>query len=526
MALNTNLIFPFISKKLNLFVLLFLILLKFILQYSVIAPLYELHRDEFLHLDQGKHLAWGYLSVPPVTSWISYLIIALGNSVFWVRFFPALFGALTLVVVWKAIEELKGGIYAKVLAATALIFSALLRLNTLYHPNSLEVLFWSLTYFCILKYINSEKKHWLYLTATALAFGFLNKYNIVFLILGLLPAILLTRHRTVFRKPDLYYAAFLALVIISPNIFWQYQNGFPVIHHMNELAATQLVNVDRLGFLMEQAIFFLTSFFVFIAAFCSFFIYQPFQRYRLFFGSYLFTILLFLYFKGKSYYALGLYPIHIAFGAVYLEHLLKNGWRVYLRPVLICIIGGFFLPFVNVAFPVRTPEEIHMKAETYKKLNLFRWEDGKDHDLPQDFADMLGWKELARIVDSAYLMCRDKEHTLVFCDNYGQAGAVNYYSKIKGMNAVSLNADYINWFPLDKEIRNIVMVKGSYDQDKNREREKEFFESVVKIGEIKNPYARENGAGVYLLLNAKTSINDIFRKEIEERKILNTNMEK
>ncbi|MGJ1415773.1 hypothetical protein [Sphingobacterium multivorum] len=56
------------------FILIGLILLKFIIQYQLISPIYELQRDEFLHLDQANHLAWGYLSVPPLTSWTSYLI--------------------------------------------------------------------------------------------------------------------------------------------------------------------------------------------------------------------------------------------------------------------------------------------------------------------------------------------------------------------------------------------------------------------------------------------------------------------
>ena len=50
------------------------IILKFVLQYLLISPDYDLQRDEYLHLDQAHHLAWGYLSVPPVTSWFSYLI--------------------------------------------------------------------------------------------------------------------------------------------------------------------------------------------------------------------------------------------------------------------------------------------------------------------------------------------------------------------------------------------------------------------------------------------------------------------
>jgi 4-amino-4-deoxy-L-arabinose transferase-like glycosyltransferase len=132
------------------------IILKFVLQYSLISADYDLQRDEYLHLDQAHHLAWGYLSVPPFTSWISYIIYLLGNSVFWVKFFPALFGALTIVVVWKTIEELKGNLFALVVGATCVFFSALLRLNTLYQPNSFDVLCWTTFYFILIKYINTE----------------------------------------------------------------------------------------------------------------------------------------------------------------------------------------------------------------------------------------------------------------------------------------------------------------------------------------------------------------------------------
>src|SRR4051812_11043697 len=108
------------------------IIVKFVLQFILISPEYELQRDEFLHLDQAHHLAWGYISVPPVTSWTSGVILLLGSSLFWIRFFPALFGALTILVVWKAIELLKGNLFALILGATCILFSALLRLNQLY----------------------------------------------------------------------------------------------------------------------------------------------------------------------------------------------------------------------------------------------------------------------------------------------------------------------------------------------------------------------------------------------------------
>src|SRR4051794_32432717 len=97
--------------------------LKFLLQYVLLSPEYELHRDEYLHLDQANHLAWGFVSVPPFNSWTSYIIQLLGNSIFWIKFFPAMYGALTMYIVWKSIEELKGNLFALILGATCVLFS-------------------------------------------------------------------------------------------------------------------------------------------------------------------------------------------------------------------------------------------------------------------------------------------------------------------------------------------------------------------------------------------------------------------
>ena len=237
-----------------------------------------------------------------------------------------------------------------------------------------------------------------------------------------------------------------------------------------------------------------------------------------FFWSYAFTISLFIFLKAKSYYAIGLYPLLIAFGTVYLENLFITGWKRYLRPVSIALVIVLFIPVFLVAFPIQSPEQIQKSSERYKAFGLLRWEDGKDHSLPQDFADMIGWSDLAKKVDSAYSVLADKEHTLVLCDNYGQAGAVNYYSHFKNIQAVSFNADYINWIPLHKEIKNVILVQEAGDDDSARTREKPWFNTIELVGENDNPYSREEGTKIYLLRGAKININKLIEKEIEERK--------
>jgi len=494
------------------------IVLKFLLQYTLVSPDYELHRDEFLHLDQAHHPAWGYLSVPPFTSWISSIIYFFGNTVFWIRFFPALFGALTMLVVWKAIEALKGNIFALILGAVAVLFSVLLRLNILYQPNSLDVLFWTTCYFILLKYIQSGKDKWILFAAIAFAFGFLNKYNIIFLLIGLLPGILLTEHRKIFTKKAFYASILLGLLLILPNLIWQYNRHFPVFHHLKELADTQLVNVSRWNFLKEQLLYFIGSLFVLLAATYALLFYPPFKKYRLFFWSLCFTLLVFTYLRAKGYYAIGIYPIYIAFGTVYLGEILQSGWKAYLRPIAIVIPLLFFIPMYEVVFPNKSPDHIIHNPKNYQALGLLRWEDGKDHPLPQDFADMLGWKELADKVDILYSGLADQEGTLILCDNYGQAGAINYYAKNKKIAAVSFNADYIDWFNLHQEYRHLIRIKNHHERDDELRETSPFFEKTEIKDSITNSFAREYGTIIFFFEKAKIDINKRIKEEIKEVK--------
>ncbi len=501
--------------------IVFFIALKFLLQYALIAPGYDLHRDEYLHLDQGHHLSWGYLSVPPLTSWISWLIAALGNGVFWVKFFPALFGALTIWLVWKLIGVLGGGLFAQSLAAVSLIFSALLRINMLYQPNSADVFFWAWLYFALIMYFKTDSSKWLWHAGVAFGLGFLNKYNIAFLAIGLLPALLLTPQRKIFGEKKLYLAAIVALLIMLPNLIWQSQNGFPVVHHMSELAKTQLKKVSRLDFLKEQILFFIGSILILLSAFPALALTRAFRNYRFVFLSFVFTVTLFVLLRAKGYYAIGLYPILFVFGAIYWEVALR---RIrMLKPVMLLLPIVVFIPIIDIAFPIKSPHEIALNNKKYKKLGLLRWEDGQEHALPQDFADMIEWRNMAAIVDQAYATIPNaSENTLVLCDNYGQAGAINYYTRHKSLHAVSFSADYIDWIPKNKRFVNVIAIKDETDDDSGRSAELPLFGSVEPVGQITNPLAREYGTKIFVYRNAHADINKrIFDEAAEKKRSVN-----
>ena len=499
-------------------ILIGFVLVKFLLQYLLYNPGYDLQRDEYLHLDQANHLAWGFQSLPPMTSWISYLIKLFGNTVFLVKFFPAAIGALTLLVVWKTIEELKGNLFALILGSTCILFSALLRINFLFQPNSLDILCWTTFYFVVIKYINSENVKWLFIASMVFAFGFLNKYNIIFLVIGLIPSVLLSEQRRALAKKEFYFAVVLGLLFISPNLWWQYTNNFPVFYHMKELADTQLVKVDRLDFIKDQFFYFIGSVPVIIMSLYALVFYIPFKKFRLFFWTFVFTLLVFIYFKAKSYYSIGLYPVYISFGATYLGEKLINNWRKYLKPVFIAVPIIFYILLFDIVFSVKDPHYYIANRKKYQELGLLRWEDGKDHSLPQDFADMLGWKELARKVDVAYSELPNKEQTLILCDNYGQAGAINYYTQNKNIQAVSFNADYINWFKLDHKIENLIRVKEIESSNYELAETAPLFLSAYAADSITNSFAREYRTTILVFKKSRVNLNQRLKIELEKEK--------
>lgn len=498
-------------KKSTLVLLCFL-LAKMVMQYLFVHPIYELQRDEYLHLDQAHHLAWGFHSVPPVTSWLSWIILQLGNGYFWIKFFPALFGALTMLVIWKTIESLKGSLFACVLASTAFLLSPYMRLNLLFQPNSLDVLCYTLIYYTAIRYVQTKSYNWLYFLAISFAIGFLNKYNIVFAIAGLVPALLFTEHRKLFLKPQFYLAMVLALLLISPNLYWQFQHDFPVVKHMKELSETQLVHVKKADFLKDQLMFGIGYIIIVISALIAFLSYEPFKKFRFLPLAYLFTIIIFLVLKAKSYYALGLYPILIAFGAIYLSEILKSRRRYGLRYALILWTLLFFIPVVLVALPIKTPDRYAEDAKQKRPFSEHTWEDGKTYPISQDFADMLGWKELAQKVDSVYESLPNKQHVFILCDNYGQAGAINYYSKSK-LTANAFNADYTMWMDLSKPIYTVIRI---LEAENNLDRERQLFAKVTVLNQITSPYAREKETQIVLLENPRADVNTILAQEREK----------
>ena len=496
-------------------ILLIIIAIKFTLQFTLVNPVYELHRDEFLHLDQANHLAFGYISVPPYTSLVSKVIFLLGGGIFWVRFFPALFGALTIVFAWLIAESLNGNLLSKVVVSLAVTFSVLVRLNILLQPNSFDILAWTILFYLLVRLIKTGKSKYLYWLAVVAAAGFYNKYNIVFLFFGLVAGLLLTPQRRFFTQATMWKAAILFIVLLLPNLAWQAVYHFPVVEHMKVLKANQLDNNSATGFLIRQVMIIFNALPLIIAALAAFVFYKPFKDYRFAGICFVVVILLFSVLKAKDYYAFGLYPALIAFGVVFIEKISSRRLNRFIMPLLIVFNLGIFAITAKLIYPVLSPEEIIQHKDNFEKMGLLRWEDGKNHHLPQDFADMIGWKEMAEKSLVAYKAIPENElkNTLIICDNYGQTGALNYYNRGLMPEAFCLNTDYIFWLPEMQRIENILLVGKKPDP-----KIVALFRECREVGKIENKFAREKGTEIFLLIGADDTLTQKFNGIVEERK--------
>jgi len=249
-----------------------LALVKFLIPFLVQDDAYQPHRDEFLYLAQGQHLAWGYLENPPALSVLAWITHQLGGNFLLIKFWPSLFGALTYVVAARIILALNGSLYALFLSFLAFVFGAFLRVHYLFQPNFLEIFFYTLIAFSVVRYIQTKKNAYLYVFGIACGLGMLSKYSIAFFITGVLVGLLLSGERRIYLNKHFYFASLTAIAICIPNYLWQYNHNYPLLHHMKELQETQLQYINASDFLKDQLLMHLPTVYVWTSGLLFFFL--------------------------------------------------------------------------------------------------------------------------------------------------------------------------------------------------------------------------------------------------------------
>jgi hypothetical protein len=497
-----------------------LALIKLILPFFLQDQVWEPHRDELLYLAEARHMAWGYMEAPPLLSVFARLTNLLGGANWAIKIWPSLAGALTYVLVGRLVLHLGGRWFALVLAWMPFMAGAWLRMHFLFQPNFLDIFFWTAMAYGLTRFQQTGKPLHLYIAGVSFGLGMLSKYSMAFYATGLLAGILLAWDRKVLANRHFYYAISLGFLIFLPNLVWEARHSFPVVYHMRDLQEDQLQYLNRWTFLTDQFLYNIATLFTWVTGLIWA---ARTKQYRFVAWAFVVTLSLLLLGHGKSYYSQGAYPILFAFGAPRLEAWANKWWRIAM------LAFSLFIGFreVPLLLPIKAPAplaEYYVGHPLARAVGALRWEDQQDHPLPQDFADMLSWEEMTQKVAKAYasLDSTEKAHTLLFCDNYGQAGAVNYYGpKYHLPTAYSDNASFLYWMPQDYDRFDVLLLVSDDPHEMEHKFIKEF-KSVPLVDSITNPYAREHGSLIILMKGPSEAFREAFREKIDLRRLKTT----
>ncbi|MGD0753857.1 MAG: glycosyltransferase family 39 protein [Bacteroidales bacterium] len=501
--------------------IIIIISLATIILHFLSGPGFEYQRDELLYFSFCRHLDFGYATEPPLTGFMAFIAKGLfGYSLFAVRFFPSILSGMLIYLSTLIAKELYGNFRAQLISAVGVGTSTfLVMIYGAFTPYCFDIFFWTLTIYFLIRFLKTNSNSYLLLIGATTGVAFLNKYSILFLLFSILAVIRFTKHRKVIIDRYFYYAVLIFFIVASPNIIWQIKHHLPVINHMIELNNSQLSNVSRISFLIEQLILLLPCTFIILPGIFFFLINKQFKEFRLLISISALVIIMFFILRGKSFYTAGLYPFLIVTGALFLKKAVRNRFIFYAIFFVFLALSILLLP---LGLPVFRPQKMISYYDNFAKITgadlLRKDEDGKNRSLPQIQADMLGWNEITELTSKAWEQVENKDDCFIFCTNYGQAGAISIIGRKYGLpEPVSFSESFKYWLPLKfkNDIKEIIYVISSDALESGNFRDtKAFFSEMTEIGTVTNSMAVEYNTKIYIFKHPKSDFNDFWKGQI------------
>ena len=476
---------------------------------ALLTP-YSIHRDELLYLAMGKYLAFWRMDFPPLIALLANATRWLfGDSLVAIRLFPAVAGALLVILAAQIAREMGGGGRAQVLASLAVLLNPLfLRAGALFQPTVFDQLWWTIGLYCFLRLLKSDHTIWWILLGAAGGFGLLTKFSIVFLGVGVLAGILLTHRRRTILTPWPYVTLAIALAIGSPSIVGQIQLDFPVLIQLQVLQEDQLSRVTPMSFLLAQLLIMGPA--VVLAGLgiwwltCA----SVARQFWAIGWACLTSFVVVLVLQGKPYYVGPLYPVLLAAGAVAIESFTVPLQRIA-GIAMITLILAYGVITLPLGLPIVPPEPMARYSVALGTSEARTSNTGEVLNLPQDYADMLGWEDQVSLLASTYhaLPTEEKAKAVIMARNYGEAGAIDFFGPRHGLpRAVCLSGSY--WFFGPGELPGEVVVSiGLTPEDVQG-----LFQSVEVVGHSDNRWTvpEERDIPIMVCQSPRQSLQELW----------------
>lgn len=435
-------------------VVVYLALFKLLLHFATSGS-YGYFRDELYYIAASEHLDFGYVDYPPLIAIITAITRwLLGDSLFALHFFPALAGALVVLLAGLMAWQLGGGRFAQGLAALAVVIApAYLGVNSLLTMDSFDQLFWVLAAYILLLILKKGKPRlWLLLGLVA-GIGLMTKVTMLYFGAALVFALLLTPSRKYLLGKWLWLGGLIAFLIFLPYILWQMGHGWPTLEFWKTYSAGKTYPVTPLEFLFQQVVtvhpltlpLWLGGLFYYLVS-------KEGKSHRPLGWIYVILYVVFTFQQAKFYFLSATYPMLFAAGAVMLEKLIQGRGWFWLKPTYtsLLVIGGIIT--APLALPV-------LPVETYVKYSSLvggdagvKMERAETDQLPQHYADRFGWESMVATVAEVYdgLPPEDQSKSCILAGNYGEAGAVDFFGQAYHLpRAISGHNNYYHWGPGD-----------------------------------------------------------------------------
>ena len=465
---------------------------------------YGYFRDEFNYLICSDRLAWGYVDQPPLLPFLLRITRAiLGDSLRSIRFLPAL--AISSVVVLTALlaREFGGGSFALLLSAVAFVIAPVfLSDGSLVTTNCLEPLLWmGCVYFAILA-VKHDARYWLLFGVVA-GLGLEEKYSILIFGFGIVVGLLLTSQRKFLLNKWLWLGGVIAFLIFLPNLIWNIQHHWPFVELMHNIkAAGRDVELSPLQFFAQQMLLVHPlNAVIWIPGAIALIVSKRFRQLQFLGWCYVVCFVTFVVLKGKNYYLAPIYPMLLAAGAVVIENLIERTRQFWLKPAMIVVLlvgGAWFAPLVVpvlsvdqfIAYMHKLPFDVPRSEHSHERAVL-----------PQHYADQFGWEEITAKTAEAWskLSAEEKTDCGIFAQDYGQAGAIDFFGKRYGLPpALSGHQTYYLWGPRGYSGQCMIVL------DDDKETLEQLFEHVEFVGtSADNPYALEREISVWICKRSK-----------------------
>jgi hypothetical protein len=473
---------------------------------------YGPHRDALLYYAMGENLRLFAMDFPPFIALVARLFTVFGN-VEWLTHVPVAAAHGALIVLAAAFAGRAGGGagaqgIAAVSVASAPVF---LRAGSLFQPVVFDQLWWTAALWALAsvgtgpgegrqtaQVDSAPPGRWLALGAF-LGLGLLTKFTVLVLAAGVFVAILATPLRRALATPWPWAAAGVALLVGSPSLVGQAVLGWPFFGQLEDLAGAQLVHVSPVSFAVEQL--FLVGPIVIVAGVATVVlaVREPDVGLRAVAWAAVASFGIVLLAGGKPYYIAPIWPALLGIGVGRLDARLGSrasdgaaGSPVPRRRAVSGVLhGGLWvlalgwgLLTLPLGLPFLAPEPMAAYAARLGDGPVTT-NTGEVIDLPQDYADMLGWDDLAREVETVWrgLPSEERGRAVILATNYGRAGAIDWFGSDDLPPARAPVGSYWFWGPGDLPGDVVIFVGGEA-----AELEGPWFRSAREVVRVRRPW--------------------------------------